>query len=379
MGRIYKRGQVWYCDYIDANGNRVRKNTKMKDKQLANKVLHLWEGDQRQIEVGLKQATRAGDLIESLLFQFIAAKQTARTSKDHIDRTIQLVRAVCSFNGWKLLGDISADGVNKFGQHLIEQEGQAARTIASMITAMRTFCRWCVRTRALLADPTASVAKPSIQSDRRIERRMLSPEEWAWIKTTLKVENVRNGQSSDERLLMYRLAIETGLRSNELRSLKCSSLVLNGSEPHVIAKAKITKNSELAKQYVSDQLAADLRSHIKGKRPGSAVFNVVSRLEMARTLRSDLDDARTLWLASPDGKHGDDSDFLSSPDSQGEVIDFHSLRHTCGAWLVQQGVTLAEVKEIMRHSTITLTIDCYGHLAKDARSKSRSVLGSMLG
>lgn len=378
MGRIYKRGKTWYCDYVDADGNRVRKNTKMKDKQLANKVLNLWEGDQRQIEVGLKQANRSADPIESLIPQFISAKSTARVSKDHIDRTIQLVRAVVVFNGWKLLGDISADGVNKYGQHLVNEQGQASRTVASMITAMRTFCRWCVRTGALLADPTATIDKPSAKTDRRIERRMFSPEEWRWLKKALETENLRNGQGSDERLLMYRVAIETGLRSSELRSLKCSSLMLNNSEPHVIAKAKITKNSELAKQYVSDQLAADLRSYIKGRRPGSAVFNVVSRLEMARTLRSDLDDARTLWLESPDGKHGHDSDFLSSPDSQGEVIDFHSLRHTCGAWLVQQGVTLAEVKEIMRHSTITLTVDCYGHLAPDARSRSRSVLGAML-
>ncbi|MGN6545921.1 MAG: site-specific integrase, partial [Aureliella sp.] len=179
-------------------------------------------------------------------------------------------------------------------------------------------------------------------------------------------------------LLMYRVAIETGLRSSELRSLTRAALHLSGAEPYVRVKASITKNSKEAKQYVSDSLAAELTKRVKTKLPGARVFNVVSRMEMARTLRSDLADARKLWLKTVKDDHEKESDFLKSPNSQGEVIDFHALRHTCGAWLVQQGVTLAEVREIMRHSTITLTVDCYGHLAPDARSRSRQVLGEML-
>jgi hypothetical protein len=38
------------------------------------------------------------------------------------------------------------------------------------------------------------------------------------------------------------------------------------------------------------------------------------------------------------------------------------LRHTCGAWLAMSGEHPKAVQEVMRHSTITLTMDTYGHL-----------------
>ena len=44
------------------------------------------------------------------------------------------------------------------------------------------------------------------------------------------------------------------------------------------------------------------------------------------------------------------------------VLDFHSLRHTCGAWLAMAGVHPKVVQPVMRHSSITLTMDTYGHL-----------------
>jgi len=38
-----------------------------------------------------------------------------------------------------------------------------------------------------------------------------------------------------------------------------------------------------------------------------------------------------------------------------------SATSTCGAWLVLAGVSLNVVQKVMRHSTIKLTVDTYGH------------------
>ncbi|MBI3862791.1 MAG: site-specific integrase, partial [Planctomycetia bacterium] len=37
------------------------------------------------------------------------------------------------------------------------------------------------------------------------------------------------------------------------------------------------------------------------------------------------------------------------------------MRHTCGAWLAMAGAHPKAVQAIMRHSTIVLTMDTYGH------------------
>jgi len=382
MGELYKRdnASAWYADYIDRDGKRIRKSTKMKDKQLAKKVLAMWEDGERQIEVGLKSASRADELLEDHLKRFEQAKSAAGKSDCHLVRTSQLIRSLAKHCEWKTIGDISADGIHQYAEHLKKDSEQSSRTIASVITAVRTFCRWMVRNGVLPADPTVMVEKPQAKTDRRIERRMLLPAEWTWIKKHLATSDVvLNGQDAQERLLMYEVAIETGLRSSELRSLTKASLILDGKDPHVTVKAAITKNAKLAKQYVSDALAAKLSKAVARKLPGANVFNVVERTYMAKILREDIACARKLWLAIPENKKEKDGDFLKSPNSEGEVIDFHALRHTCGAWLVQEGVTLAEVQAIMRHSTIVLTVECYGHLAPDARSRSRHVLGSLLG
>ena len=43
-------------------------------------------------------------------------------------------------------------------------------------------------------------------------------------------------------------------------------------------------------------------------------------------------------------------------------IDFHALRHTYGSMLAAAGVHPSVAQKLMRHSTITLTMDLYTHV-----------------
>lgn len=43
-------------------------------------------------------------------------------------------------------------------------------------------------------------------------------------------------------------------------------------------------------------------------------------------------------------------------------IRVHDLRHTFASLLIQNGESLAYVKEQMGHHSITITVDTYGHL-----------------
>ncbi|MGN6547675.1 MAG: hypothetical protein ACTHK7_21680, partial [Aureliella sp.] len=200
MGTLYKRGGLWYADFVDRDGNRIRKSTKMRDKQLASKVLARWETDERLTEFGVKQNTKHHEPLETMLGQYEASLRAAGKSVQHVDRTGQLIRAAAEHNDWKRLGEISAEGVNAYAESLRTDGARASRTIASMVTAVRSFCRWCVRNRHLAIDPTATVEKPSSKVDRRIERRMILPEEWKWLRKYLEGSDaVKNGQSGAER------------------------------------------------------------------------------------------------------------------------------------------------------------------------------------
>lgn len=62
------------------------------------------------------------------------------------------------------------------------------------------------------------------------------------------------------------------------------------------------------------------------------------------------------------GHNVDHRDFLPCVRAAGlRRVTFHALRHTLASLLIQQGASLAYVKEQMGHSSIQVTVDTYGH------------------
>ena len=100
-------------------------------------------------------------------------------------------------------------------------------------------------------------------------------------------------------------------------------------------------------------------------------------------LRNDLAKARNGWLTEAiddpqEYAQRQQSDFLADTNHEGEITDFHCLRHTCGAWLAMTGAHPKVVQTVMRHSTITLTMDTYGHLFPGQESDAVDQLRKML-
>ena len=134
----------------------------------------------------------------------------------------------------------------------------------------------------------------------------------------------------------------------------------------VVAKPGGTKNKKLARQYIQPELALELQNQIGRKLAGATVFPMPKEHDVADMLRADLATAGAEWLDTfqepQEHIERDASDFLRSVDSEGERLDFHSLRHTCASWLIQCGADVKSVQTIMRHSGIRLTMDRFGHL-----------------
>jgi hypothetical protein len=194
----------------------------------------------------------------------------------------------------------------------------------------------------------------------------------------------RYNMAAGERVLLYATAVQTGLRSGELRSLTRGRLFLDGEPPYITCKAAATKNAKDAVQYVQPELAGELRRHIATKAPAAPVFAMPHETDVAAMLRADLAAARRAWLKV--GKHDpeerarrEQSDFLCSANHEGESLDFHALRHSCGAWLAMSGAHPKAVQSVLRHGTITLTMDTYGHLFPGQEAETVARLPSMFG
>jgi integrase len=215
------------------------------------------------------------------------------------------------------------------------------------MTAAKMFVRWLVDLKHVLpVDPLKGMKKPSATNDRKRVRRFLLKEEWEWLR---KSPNA----------VLYQCAIETGFRASELRSIRNHHV----KDGYILLPGNLTKNGQDAKQWISPQLQTALASSLPflGER-------------WAEMLEVDLAAAREAYTKAK----GKDKWFLLPTNEAGEVLDFHALRHTTGAWLSIAGISAKAIQTVMRHSSITLTLDTYGHLLPGDTQQAAAVLQKLL-
>jgi site-specific recombinase XerC len=111
------------------------------------------------------------------------------------------------------------------------KNGISAQTFNFYLQAIKQFCRWMVKDRRATENPLLHLQGLNVRTDRRHDRRALSLEELTLLLETATDGPVRFNLAGPERELLYRLAVETGLRAGELRSLSPASFRLSGSEP----------------------------------------------------------------------------------------------------------------------------------------------------
>ena len=148
---------------------------------------------------------------------------------------------------------------------------------------------------------------------------------------------------------MYRLATETGLRRDELKSLKKSSF--NFNDCTVMVKARDTKNKKMATLPLRKNTAIELQKFLSGKMPHTKAFKVP--VKTASMIKVDLYDAGIPYV-----------------DDAGQYGDFHSLRHSTGSLLAASGAHPKVVQSIMRHSDINLTMNRYTHIFRGQESEA---------
>ncbi len=306
----------------------------------------------------------------------------------------------CGFKFWT---DISA---NKVQIHLAELRqdrevakgrivrGQSKQTSNYYLKAAKQFAGWMVRNGRASESPLAHLQPMNTKTDRRHDRRALSADELRWMldvtehgysklgvegKSIIMVEpSARFGMTAIERALLYRLAVETGLRAGELRSLTCESFDLYADDASVTISAAYAKNRRQDTLPLRTDTAAQLKEHMKGKMPNAHAFAVPGRTHVAAMFRADLADARTAWLESHQDAHerteAAKSTFLLAVDDAGRHADFHCLRHSFISNLAAGGVHPKTAQLLARHSTITLTMDRYTHSYRGDLSAALDVL-----
>ena len=282
--------------------------------------------------------------------------------KVHVQRIIK----AC---GFLRFSDIDSEVIK---QHLAQQQRQdqlareshangnhrgfSTETRNSHVRAIKQFSKWMVDERRAGESHVAGLKTKNVRTDRRRVRRALSMDDLLRLLRATHDGPDRGRTTGPERALIYWVAVETGLRSSELRSLTAASFDLAADQPTVTVEAAYSKRRQRDTLVLTADLAASLRTHLRSKLPSAPAFNVPRRT--ADMLKHDLELAKIPYI---------------DPES-GEVFDFHSLRVQCATNLARGGAHPSVAKAIMRHSTIKLTMDVYTRVAREDQASALEAL-----
>ena len=357
----------FYVDFHDQNGKR-HKVAGFKDRQRTERyganIERLVEQlrEQQPIDAATqawvenltpRQAQQLGRL------RLIGATQTTHPLLHQVDEYRKHLEAsgmapACASNGARhcrlIITALAAKSIADLKPARVEaylagrRRGKNAITPATSnryLARLKAFINWRLgETNSALVHPLRYLRR---LTEGRGGRRDLTPEEQIALLAETAVQATRFGLTGPQRAELYRFAMESGRRAGEIRGLTWRDLDLDSNSITLRPRAggRRPKVSALTRQPIPAGLAVQLATRRPGTRVGQ-IFRVPRR--SAAMLEADL---------------------IAAGISTAGVV-FHSLRHTFGANLLRAGCDLPTLQILMRHKSIRMTIDQYGHVPSEA-------------
>jgi integrase len=255
----------------------------------------------------------------------------------HIDPRIGAVK-LTALSPWKVsqwMAQMEAAGVP-----------DASRRKALVL--LRTSMEGAIADRRLRYNPTAGVRKP------RIEK----PSSWVLLSGE-DVDRILSKIGSEQHRRMVEVAAYTGMRWSEVAGMQRSDF------------NPIRRTVTVQRATVCVGGKHTERPTTKSGKPRTVPLHprALSALNEQLAGRDAAPDTRV--FATDGGGPLDPSHFrrdvwLPAIKAAGVTARFHDLRHSCASRLLAGGMDLAQVKEIMGHSSVTVT-ELYLHTDEDAK------------
>ncbi|MCL1826326.1 MAG: site-specific integrase [Betaproteobacteria bacterium] len=329
---VYRRkdSPVYWGSFTDASGERVRRTTGTTSRREAEALEAKWKLEAHQVKRWGAEPSRTFD---QLMLEYTKATQAVKRSAERDGYTIE--RLAPFFTGRNLLALKRSDIRAYIDKRL--SDGVANGTInkeIGLFSAAINYARrnwdWDIPNPAegmRLKAPEGRVRSLTVEEAERL------------------ITEAERSRKSPHLADFIRLALNTGCRRGELLKLQWSRVDL---------KANLF--------FLGEQ-------DTKTGRRRSVPLNAQARtalLNLARFRASYCPDSPWVF-AHKDGsqQEGIRTAFLVALKNAG-IADFriHDLRHTCASWLVSAGQPLPAVRDLLGHSTVTMT-ERYAHLSPE--------------
>ncbi len=328
----------WWVSYIDSGGKRVRRSTETTNRKEAEALEAKWKLEAFHERQWDKQPDRTFD---ELMLGYLRETMNTKRSAERDRYSVKQLQRV--FKGMP----ISEIGPVQIGSYkrLRASQGVSGSTISKELRCLSAAINYARKEWGWeMANPVQGRCPPSSQGRVR------------WLSHR-DAETLIAASRSDQAPWLedfVGMGLATGMRSGEMLGLTWDRVDLG------------------------NRLIYLEPEHQKNRSRGSVPINERCREVLMRRFRFRQQHcAGSAWVFcnfQGDPIRSIKRSFRTACKRAG-IKDFrpHDLRHTCAAWLVQDGVPLRTVCEVLRHKDIRTTMR-YAHLAPDNIREAMSVL-----
>ena len=340
MGTVFTRGKSIVIEYKLPNGKTKRETigeTGIATKTMAKEVL---KNRERQVKLGQYDMLEAvSPTFNAISTEYLHHQKEVKQIRS-FSRTAQAVSHFSKLFGTRKLNEISASDIDIFKQRRLE-EGIKLNTIVRDLVVIRHLFNYSSNRKKFFGrNPVSESGLPQINDKKE---RVLSVIE--------QEELLKHCYPELANIIM--LALNTGMRRDEILFLEWIWVDFKEGYinlPHTHSKSKKSRkvpiNSVIRKILLERKLQSDGAEY---------VFHISDTKSGART-----------WLQRA---------FREACKQAGiEGLRFHDLRHTAATRLVEAGIPLAAVAELLGHSSIRMT-ERYSH-PQDSVIKGSEILAN---
>lgn len=377
MAKVFQRNGIWYLDYFDAHGQRVRCSTHLRKKSQAKEVLAARLNEVRLVKAGLltPQSELRTAPMEQHIQDYVLHMEAQSTGAKTLRENEAAIRDYVESQRVRRLDQMTrASGVawlNALKRRTVKDKrtGQmrpyAGRSINKRRSQIRAFGYWLEDEDRIQKNPFRKL--PLQQENNRGAEdtpRHLTAEEFRALLSAVKPYYQ----------LLYLTAAVTGLRRNEIATCPASALHLGveggsgGQASRLVLDGSNTKNKHSELVGLPFPLAVELH---RLQDPSHRRHMIYAARAWSREGYDPKPELLfpTVPIGSTFQRHRKRAG-IAYRTSLG-IATFHSLRKTLASSLAETGIHITTAKDVMRHSSIQLTAKVYTLIEESKKEDAR--------
>jgi len=351
MGLV-RRGnsRFWYVQF-QLNGVTFVRSTKTPDRKVAERLEAEWRAQAHLRQVlGVRERTALLDAVDRLI-----ATKAGTPNHHNLLSSRKIVERHFRRRRW--LDELTTDDLEKFKRDRVAQ-GVTVQTIKHQLNLVRAAIKLAGRSGKQIPSvqfPTCSVPKQrvrylSVEEERRLLAELNPMRSGTGLRPYAERSDALKRSMQDAHDLVV-LLLDTGARYSEIANIKWSQIDLQRGEIRLwrpkVQNEGIIMMTDRASAIFGARLAAGVGEFVFTNKRGAARGYRVQSIRKA-IKRAGLADCK-----------------------------IHTLRHTVASRLIQNGMSVYEVKSILGHTDIRTTM-MYAHLEQGAVGvKAKNVLEAL--